>query len=203
MVQPAAAPSTFGHDRALRLSRAPMCAAHHQISATGPISASTGSAGEAKDEPACGAAFAGLIKFLGDAKLRTPGTGCRSWPVAEVSQNSFARRMRIVLPDTARWDGSHLRASARGSDRCAPSLPSSAHEGGRPGVLVELRAPDVDKKIAKRTQSRRQESWRIDRAARHAAQKRSGTTWVNCGSADVPFGLRRLPRLLSDCATGS
>jgi hypothetical protein len=186
-----------------RLSRAPMCAAHHQISATGPISASTGSAGEAKDGSACSAAFAGLIKFLGDAKLRTPGTGCRAWPVAPVSQDSFARRMRIVMQDTARWDGIPPCALAQGSDRCVPTLPSLAHEEWRPSVLVPLRAPDLDQKIAKRTQSRRQESWRICRAARHAAQKRSGTTWVNCGSADVPFGLRRLPRLLSDCATGS
>jgi hypothetical protein len=87
-----------------------------------------------------------VIEFLGDAKLLTPGTGCRSWAVAPVSQDSFTRRMRIVMPDTARWDGSHPCALARGSDRCAPTLPSSAHEEGWPSVLVELTAPDVDEK---------------------------------------------------------
>jgi hypothetical protein len=80
-----------------------------------------------------------LIEFLGDAKLSALGTGCRSWPVAPVSQGSFARRMRIVMPDTARWDGSQPCALARGSDRGAPALPSSAHEQWRPSVLVELR----------------------------------------------------------------
>jgi hypothetical protein len=71
------------------------------------------------------AASAMLIKFLGDANLAAPGTGCCSWPVAPVSENSFARRMRIVMPDTARWDGS-IRALWRG--------------------LVAPRAPDVDQK---------------------------------------------------------
>jgi hypothetical protein len=138
-----------------------------------PISASTGSAGEAKDGSACSAAFAGLIKFLGDAKLRTPGTDCRSWPVAPVSQNSFARKMRIVLPDTARWDGSHLRALARGSDRCAPTLPSSAHEEGRPSVLVELRAPEVDEKNCETNPITSQESWRFRDGARTGQATRS------------------------------
>jgi hypothetical protein len=35
---------------------------------------------------------------------------------------------------------------ARGSYRCAPTLPSSAHEAWRPSVLVELRPPEVDEK---------------------------------------------------------
>jgi hypothetical protein len=87
-----------------------------------------------------------LIEFLGDAKLATPGTGCRSWPVAPVSQDSFARRMRIVMQDTARWDGIQPWALARGSDRCAPPLPSSAHEEWPPSVLVEPRATDGDEK---------------------------------------------------------
>jgi hypothetical protein len=110
-----------------------------------------------------GRAFAILIEFLGDAKLFIPGTGCRSWPVASVSQGSFARRTRIVMPDTARWDGIQPCASARGAYRCAPTLASSAHEEGPPRVLVGPRAPDVDGKIAKRTQSHRQESWRFPR----------------------------------------
>jgi hypothetical protein len=54
--------------------------------------------------------------------------------------------MRIVMQDTARWHGSQPRALARGGYRCAPALPSSAHEEGRPSVLVELRAPEVDEK---------------------------------------------------------
>src|SRR5919106_4411193 len=53
-----------------------------------------------------------LIEFLGDAKLATAGAGCRSWPVTPVSQGSFARRMRIVMQDNARWDGS-VRFGAR------------------------------------------------------------------------------------------
>jgi hypothetical protein len=87
-----------------------------------------------------------LIEFLGYVKLATPGTGCRSWPVAPVSHDSFARRTRIVMPDTARWDGSQPCALARGSDRCAPTLPSPAHEEWRPSVLLEPRAPEVDEK---------------------------------------------------------
>jgi hypothetical protein len=47
-------------------------------------------------------AFEMLIEFLGGAKLHTPGAGGRSWPVAPVSRASFARRMPIVMQDTAR-----------------------------------------------------------------------------------------------------
>jgi len=68
------------------------------------------------------------------------------WPVAPVRQDSFTWRMPIVMQDTARWDGIPPCALARGSDRCAPTLPSSAHEQWRPKVLVELRAPDADEK---------------------------------------------------------
>jgi hypothetical protein len=75
-----------------------------------------------------------------------PIRGCRSWPVAPVSQDSFARRMRTVMQDTARWGGSRPCASARGAYRCAPILPSSAHEAWRPSVLVELKAPDGEEK---------------------------------------------------------
>src|SRR5918996_2023202 len=50
------------------------------------------------------------------------------------------------MQDTARWDGVQPCALARGSDRGAPTLPSSAHEEGRPRVLVELTAPDVNEK---------------------------------------------------------
>jgi hypothetical protein len=67
-------------------------------------------------------------------------------PGAPVSQDSFARRTRIVMQNTARWDGIQPCALARGSYRCAPTLPSSAHEEWRPSVLVALRTPDVDEK---------------------------------------------------------
>jgi hypothetical protein len=42
--------------------------------------------------------------------------------------------------------GSVRALLARGSDRCAPALPSPAHEEGRPSVLVAPRAPEVDEK---------------------------------------------------------
>src|ERR671919_1864783 len=104
-----------------------------------------------------------LIEFLGDAKLSTPGGGCRFWPVAPVSQDSFARRTRIVMPDTARWDAIHPCALARGNCRRAPTLPSSAHEEWRPSVLVEPRAPDVEEKNCETNPITAQESWRFPR----------------------------------------
>jgi hypothetical protein len=84
-----------------------------------------------------------LIKFLWDAKLAAPGTGCRSWPVAPVSQGLSPGECEVscrTLPG-----GIHPCALARGRYCCAPTLPS-AHEEGRPSVLVEPRAPDVDEK---------------------------------------------------------
>jgi hypothetical protein len=44
----------------------------------------------------------------------------------------------------------------------------------RVAALVELRAPEVDQKIAKRTQSRRQESWRNWHGAIRAMLSRWG-----------------------------
>jgi hypothetical protein len=81
-------------------------------------------------------------------------------PVAPVRQDSFARRTRIVMQDTARWDGIRPCALARGSYRCAPTVPSSAHEEWRPRMLVELRAPDVDEKNCETNPITAQESWR-------------------------------------------
>jgi hypothetical protein len=68
--------------------------------------------------------------------------------------------MRIGMQDTAGWDGIYPCALARGSYRCAPTLPSSAHEEWRPRVLVELRAPDVDEKNCETNPITSQESWR-------------------------------------------
>src|SRR5918996_5024169 len=64
------------------------------------------------------------------------------------------------MQDTARWDGIPPCALARGSDRGAPTLPSSAHKEGRPSVLVELRPPDVDEKNCETNPITSQESWR-------------------------------------------
>jgi hypothetical protein len=101
-----------------------------------------------------------LIEFLGDAKLPIPGTGCRCWPVAPGQPRLLRPENANVMQDTARWDGSPPCALARGSGRCAPSLPSSAHEEWRPRLLVELRAPDADEKNCETNPITPQESWR-------------------------------------------
>jgi hypothetical protein len=103
-----------------------------------------------------------LIEFLGNAKLSTPGAGCRSWPVAPVSQGSFR-------PENANCHAGHREvawdpavALARGSDRCAPTLPASAHEEWRECSSSRGR-PRSMKKNCETNPITAQESWWFSR----------------------------------------
>jgi hypothetical protein len=101
-----------------------------------------------------GRAFAMLIEFLQDAKLHTPGTGGRSWPVAPVSQDSFARRMRTVMQDgipSVHFGARHLALRAN------PAVGRARGMAAESACRAE--GTDVDEKNCETNPITAQESW--------------------------------------------